>query len=356
MSVLVDKKRKTTEGTMGSPWPWSQEPVKANSGSSITSIQTHDNNNNHNKRMNYGYEYSYYNNHHNHDYHHPAHHHHHHHHQQQPHPNQRYIPSPSPPPVQQIISNDVGRLRSSYPFYGTNGVQLTNNNVSTRKPSGQSQFVTFVKEVPTWSIYFSDQKHRIIDFTDKNNSIRPDSFINQLVSLCFVDTCITNLAVDAIVNSTTQDYCGVAGVDKLIHQQAGRNLREACKSLPRLGPGQAEMTLGFSLPAQYIIHTNGPLTEDAEQLTGCYVNSFNLLLMHRLRTIAFPCISTGKKGLSKKFAAEIALRTVRHFLEEHKQEVDRVIFCLHHQKDIEIYLRYMQIYFPVVDPEFRITT
>ncbi|CAL8112767.1 unnamed protein product [Orchesella dallaii] len=331
---------------MGSPWPWSQEPVKASSGSSITPIIPNNNNNNNYKRMNYGFEYPYYNNHHNNGYHHQPHH-------QQPHQNQRY--ATSPPPVQQIISSDVGRLRS-YPSYDNDGGQPTNNNVVPRKLSAQSQFVTFVKEVPTWNIYYSDQKHRIIDFKDKNNSIRPDSFINQLVSLCFVDTCITNLAVDAIVNSTTQDYCGVAGVDKLIHQQAGRNLREACKSLPRLGPGQAEMTLGFSIPAQYIIHTNGPLTEDAEQLTGCYVNSFNLLLMHRLRTIAFPCISTGKKGLSKKFAAEIALRTVRQFLEEHRQEVDRVIFCLHHQKDIEIYLRYMQIYFPVVDPEFRITT
>lgn len=48
-------------------------------------------------------------------------------------------------------------------------------------------------------------------FVDKNNSIRPDAYINQLVSLCFVDTCITNLAVDAIVNSTTENYCGVDG-------------------------------------------------------------------------------------------------------------------------------------------------
>lgn len=51
----------------------------------------------------------------------------------------------------------------------------------------------------------------IMIFADSNISIRPDSYINQLVSLCLGDTCITNFAVDAIVNSTTEDFCGTAG-------------------------------------------------------------------------------------------------------------------------------------------------
>lgn len=184
---------------MGSPWPWTQQPVKTSStGSSITPIH---NNNNNNKRPNYGYNSyssSYYNNQHNHDFHqqnnmHQHHHNHrsshtptnnqHHHHHQHKFPTS----SPSPTDSEPMITSEPVMKKPTLPSYFTfEGMHqhqnqphhhtTTNNNYTVRKlnstassTSHQSEFFTFVKEIPTWNIYYSDQKHRIIDFTGKEH-------------------------------------------------------------------------------------------------------------------------------------------------------------------------------------------
>src|SRR5690348_15507490 len=115
---------------------------------------------------------------------------------------------------------------------------------------------------------------------------------------------ITRLAVDAIVNAANERMLGGGGVDGAIHRAAGPRLLEACRAVPEIRPGvrcptgEARITPAFDLPARHVIHTVGPVwsggnSNEDELLANCYRNSLALMLQHRLRSIAFPAISTG---------------------------------------------------------------
>jgi O-acetyl-ADP-ribose deacetylase len=143
---------------------------------------------------------------------------------------------------------------------------------------------------------------------------------------------ITTLAVDAIVNAANSSLLGGGGVDGAIHDAAGPELLEECRTLGGCPPGQAKMTKGYRLKAKYVIHTVGPVwyggnyNED-EVLAGCYRNSLSLALEHGLRTVAFPAISTGAYGFPVDRAARIAAREVRRFLEEHDLPEQVILVC-----------------------------
>merc|ERR1711874_157690 len=113
--------------------------------------------------------------------------------------------------------------------------------------------------------------------------------------------------------------------------------------------GEAKISGGYRLPAKYVISTVGPQGENPEKLEACYENSLNLLLKQGLRSIAFPCISTGIYGYPNDNAANIALRTTRIFLEKNHEKIDRVIFCLFLKVDVGIYDNRMSIMFPALD-------
>jgi O-acetyl-ADP-ribose deacetylase (regulator of RNase III) len=143
---------------------------------------------------------------------------------------------------------------------------------------------------------------------------------------------ITTLKVDAIVNAANRSLLGGGGVDGAIHRAAGPELLEACRALNGCETGEAKITPGFRLPSSYVIHTVGPVwhggsNEEQELLGRCYRKSLELALEHSLTSIAFPNISTGVYGFPKTLAAEIAIETVRKFLEQH-QPVLEVIFVL----------------------------
>jgi len=210
-----------------------------------------------------------------------------------------------------------------------------------------------LNQIPSWHRYFNDRKHQIVKFSDdcNNESIQHNHLLNSRVSLNFYKK-ISKISVDAVVSSTSENYGGVSGVDKFLHQEAGKELAEACKALEKCSLGHTEITEGFLLAARYIIWVNGPDSQMEsenrdEMLQTCYKNCLDLLIKKKLRSIAFPCISTGRKGIPKDVAAKVALSTVRSFLEAHHDQVDRVVFCLHNKKDIDIYVRLMQVYFPV---------
>lgn len=110
------------------------------------------------------------------------------------------------------------------------------------------------------------------------------------------------------------------------------------------------MTGGYKLPAKYIIHTAGPMGEEPDLLRSCYKNSLDLLIEHKLTTVAFPCISTGVYGYPNEEAAHVALKSARDWLDDNKeysQNVIRIVFCLFLKVDIEIYHKLLPTYFPV---------
>jgi O-acetyl-ADP-ribose deacetylase (regulator of RNase III) len=151
---------------------------------------------------------------------------------------------------------------------------------------------------------------------------------------------ITTLEVDAIVNAANASLLGGGGVDGAIHRAAGPMLLEACRVLGGCPTGEARITPGFNLPARFVIHTVGPVWRGGEQgepelLASCYRNSLNLALAHRVRSIAFPSISTGAYGYPKEAAARIALEVMGQY----RNKFARIIACCFGAADLELYQR-----------------
>ncbi|KAF2367745.1 Macro domain, partial [Trinorchestia longiramus] len=175
----------------------------------------------------------------------------------------------------------------------------------------------------------------------------PDAELNSKVSLFIGD--ITALEIDCIVNAANSSLLGGGGVDGAIHRAAGGGLLKECRTLRGCATGEAKITYGFKLPAKHVIHTVGPMTTDRRALSSCYMNSMEIAMEKKLRSIAFPCISTGIYGFPNDMAAQVVISLVRKFLsmENNRAHFDRIIFCLFLQKDIDLYHYYMQQVFPL---------
>jgi O-acetyl-ADP-ribose deacetylase len=142
---------------------------------------------------------------------------------------------------------------------------------------------------------------------------------------------ITALAVDAIVNAANETLLGGSGVDGAIHQAAGPELLKECRRLGGCNTGTAKITGGYRLPAKHVIHTVGPVWsggeyDEANLLRDCYWNSMDLAREHGLKSIAFPCISTGAYGYPADEATRIAVDTVRSYMSKMEYHPD-VMFC-----------------------------
>jgi len=157
---------------------------------------------------------------------------------------------------------------------------------------------------------------------------------------------ITKLEIDAIVNAANNSLLGGGGVDGAIHRAAGPLLLAENKTLDGCEDGEAKISCGYKLPARFVISTVGPRGEHPEVLRSAYSSCLSLMKENNLRSIAFPCISTGVYGYPQDSACCVALRTVRRFLEKHGDNVDRVIFCLFLSEDVALYRERMPIIFP----------
>jgi O-acetyl-ADP-ribose deacetylase len=156
-----------------------------------------------------------------------------------------------------------------------------------------------------------------------------------------INSDITKLKVDAVVNAANNSLLGGGGVDGAIHRAAGNRLLEECKKLNGCGTGEAKITKGYLLPSKYVIHTAGPVWQggnsgEEEKLACCYRNSLKLSLEYQCKAIAFPNISTGIYRFPKNKAAEIAVSEVKSFLDDHPL-FEKVYFVCFDPDNLNIY-------------------
>lgn len=152
---------------------------------------------------------------------------------------------------------------------------------------------------------------------------------------------ITKLKVDAIVNAANTSLLGGGGVDGAIHRVAGKELVMECRSLGGCKVGDAKLTKGYNLPADFIIHTVGPVWRggyngEPELLAKCYRKSIKIAIKQKLESLAFPCISTGIYKYPKDKAAEVAVKTCSEELEKSSFKL-KVIFCCYDEENYQIY-------------------
>ena len=168
---------------------------------------------------------------------------------------------------------------------------------------------------------------------------------------------ITTLKCDAIVNAANSDMTGCycpnhSCIDNAIHTYAGVQLRLACAEIiDRQGhpepTGQAKITTAFDLPCRYVLHTVGPIINgrvtkaDKELLSSCYRSCLELAAEKGLESVAFCCISTGEFHFPNQLAAEIAVQTVKEFLQT-PTSIKKVIFNVFKDMDKKIYERLLR--------------
>ena len=163
---------------------------------------------------------------------------------------------------------------------------------------------------------------------------------------------ITTLKCDAIVNAANSGMTGCyipnhRCIDNAIHTFAGVELRLACEEMMEQQgypepTGQAKITPAFNLPCRYVLHTVGPIIssrvtkEDKELLASCYRSCLELAAENGLESVAFCCISTGEFHFPNEQAAQIAVETVKQFMNR-KISVKKVIFNVFKDLDKAIY-------------------
>lgn len=152
---------------------------------------------------------------------------------------------------------------------------------------------------------------------------------------------ITTLSVDAIVNAANNSLLGGGGVDGAIHRAAGPDLLDECSKLDGCETGDAKITNGYDLKAQYVIHTVGPfwrggMCDEHALLASCYQKSLQLAKENNIRTIAFPGISTGVYGFPKDQAALIAITETKRFLKKNSFP-EKVFFVAFEEDSYKLY-------------------
>lgn len=157
---------------------------------------------------------------------------------------------------------------------------------------------------------------------------------------------ITKVKVDVIVNAANNSLLGGGGVDGAIHRAGGSKILDQCKKIGGCDTGEAVITTAGKLQAKHVIHTVGPIwhggnNNEQELLKKCYQNSLKLAVEGRIKSIAFPNISTGVYRFPKELAAKIAVNSVLDFLKK-DDIIEQALFVCFDDENYEIYLNLLK--------------
>ena len=157
---------------------------------------------------------------------------------------------------------------------------------------------------------------------------------------------ITKIEVDAVVDAANTSLLGGGGVDGAIHRAAGKELLEECRKLNGCRVGEAKLTNGYLLPAKFIIHTVGPVwnggnNNEEDILKSCYTNCLRLAAQNKIKSIAFPSISTGRYHFPIENAAKIAVRSARDAIVH--GDINEIYFVCFDEQNYNEYLKELSI-------------
>ena len=157
---------------------------------------------------------------------------------------------------------------------------------------------------------------------------------------------ITKIDVEAVVNAANTSLLGGGGVDGAIHRAAGKELLEECRKLNGCKVGEAKLTKGYLLPAKFIIHTVGPVwnggnNNEEDVLKSCYKNCLKLAAENKIKSIAFPCISTGRFHFPIEKAAKIAIQSARDAIEH--GDITEIYFVCFDEQNYNEYARELSV-------------
>ena len=150
---------------------------------------------------------------------------------------------------------------------------------------------------------------------------------------------ITEMDTDAIVNAANAALQLGAGVAGAIRRKGGPKIQEECDKIGGTFVGGAVITTGGNLKARYVIHAVGPRMGEGnedEKLKNATLNSLRVAEENKLKTVAFPAISTGIFGFPLARCAQIMLSTASSFLKE-QTSIERVVFCLFGKESYDIF-------------------
>lgn len=263
-----------------------------------------------------------------------------------------------------IVDSLLYTLIKEESLYDTNKIpeeylqkrQLLRALLNIRPPSPIQQL--FLKNINSLLQYELHEKE-ITDcnkITPVSDVFQSTSFKNRNILFLWKGD-ITSLKVDAIVNAANDQMLGCFEplhncIDNVIHSAAGPALREDCNTIMdiskhREATGDAKITRAYNLPSSYVLHTVGPIIRSnevtkfqEEQLASCYKSCLSLAdQVKDIRSIAFPCISTGVFNFPGELAAEIAVHTVDDWLKNNSHNFTHVIFNVFLEEDFSSYAR-----------------
>ena len=230
-------------------------------------------------------------------------------------------------PTQNDCKSPGGCPKKIKVFEGTaKKCDLTENKVNVASdPKVQNCFFNTIQPVSLdiikpWSVTCPSTPESLqkLEFEVNND-------VNVKVSLCQGD--ITKLNVDVIVNSVNKTLTVVGAIDGAIHEAAGPGLVDECQKLNVCETGECKVTLGHKLPAKYVFHTVRLRDKNDYKLNDFYKSCLEKVLAYNVKSIAFCCGAIGIPGFDPSEAAEMALATIRLWLESNHFSIDCYFLC-----------------------------